>query len=132
MRCFSLICAAGIFWGCDRPVTVEEPDDPPSVPPERVTQVMTVIAGDGGFYPASGAVRARGSVRWIVYNNGPSQPNPPHRIVDDQGRFWSPQLQYKDPEPTDVVSWTYTFTVVGTYTYHCGFHPSERGSITVF
>jgi len=50
--------------------------------------------------------------------------NTSHSVVADDGSFESATLQNNG-------TFSFTFTTPGTYTYHCGFHPSMTGSIIV-
>lgn len=47
-----------------------------------------------------------------------------HTVTGDKGAPFSPEMQVGD-------SYTYTFNTVGTFPYHCGFHPTMKGTVTV-
>ncbi|MFA5129997.1 MAG: plastocyanin/azurin family copper-binding protein [Patescibacteria group bacterium] len=47
-----------------------------------------------------------------------------HTVTEDNGAFNSPALN-----PTD--GFTFTFSEVGTYNYHCSIHPSMKGTVKV-
>jgi plastocyanin len=69
--------------------------------------------GDGTLRLAVG-----GSVEWT--NTDPHA----HSVVADDGSFQS------DPLPTDAM-FQHKFDAPGTYTYHCGIHPSMTGTVVV-
>ncbi|MDG6996308.1 MAG: cupredoxin domain-containing protein [Nitrososphaerota archaeon] len=50
--------------------------------------------------------------------------NAPHTVTADDNSFNSGNLNQGQ-------SWTYTFTKLGTYNYHCSYHPWMKGTVIV-
>jgi plastocyanin len=50
-----------------------------------------------------------------------------HTITSDTG---SP-VAFSSDSLSNGASYTFTFTLPGTYTYHCSIHPSMKGTIIV-
>jgi plastocyanin len=73
------------------------------------------------FYPSSLTVKTGTVVTWV------NQDGASHTIVSDTG---SPAAFSSDSLSTGA-SFPFTFTQAGTYTYHCSFHPSMKGTIIV-
>lgn len=70
------------------------------------------------FSPNNVTIKTGQTVRWT------NQDSAPHTVTSDDGKFDSGQL-------ANGKSFTFAFTVPGTYTYHCGNHPNMKGTITV-
>lgn len=70
------------------------------------------------FSPANLTVKKGTTVIWI------NEDNAAHTVVSTNGGPVSANI----PGGT---SFTYTFTKVGTYTYHCSLHTQMTGSVTV-
>lgn len=92
----------------------------------------SVTIRDFSFGPASLTIKAGGTVTWT--NNGPSS----HSVVSDaQGAFDSgtlaPPMASMDPYGgmSSGASYQMSFSTPGTYAYHCAFHASMHGTITV-
>jgi plastocyanin len=92
----------------------------PSLPP-----TPTVLPGDGQvaiqdflFSPYTITIYAGQSITWM--NNGQA----PHTVTADDGSFDSGILLAGD-------SYSHTFALPGTYTYHCNVHPFMHGTVFV-
>ena len=70
------------------------------------------------FSPATLTVAVGTTVTW--HNND----SPTHTVVSDSGVFSSGDL------PTGS-TFSFTFSATGTFSYHCGIHPSMKGTVTV-
>jgi len=70
------------------------------------------------FNPASLTIKAGTTVTWTNLDSTA------HRIVSDTGAFQSSDL-------SNGQSYSYTFNKTGSYSYHCGIHPSMKGTIVV-
>jgi plastocyanin len=72
------------------------------------------------YSPATLTVRAGDSVTWANHDEAA------HDVVTTSGpaSFRSPLLQTNQ-------SWTFTFTVPGTYAYYCSVHPDMRAQVVV-
>ncbi len=83
------------------------------------------------FGPSAVTITRGGSVTWN--NDGTVA----HTVTADSGGFSSGQLASATGGGayggggTAGGSYTYTFTLPGTYTYHCSNHPTMTGSVTV-
>jgi plastocyanin len=94
------------------------------------TASVTIM--DYAFGPTSLTVKAGTTVTWT--NNGPSS----HSVTSDaQGGFdsgtLSPPMASMDPYggTSSGASYQMKFATPGTYTYHCAFHGSMHGTVTV-
>ena len=81
----------------------------------------TVAIKNFAFDPSSLTVKSGTVVTWT------NQDGTPHTIVSDTG---SPVAFSSDPISSGV-SYSFTFTQPGTYTYHCSIHPTMKGTIVV-
>jgi plastocyanin len=88
--------------------------DAPSFPPDTVGVAIDQLA----YSPASLTVPAGTTIAWI------NRETAAHDVAADDGSFTSPTLQRGD-------TWTRTFDLPGTWTYHCTIHPEMTGTITV-
>jgi plastocyanin len=71
------------------------------------------------FTPTPVTVPVGTTITWT--NRDPA----PHSIVSDvSGKFSSPTLGTGQ-------SFSFTFTEMGSYPYHCGIHPSMHGTVVV-
>jgi amicyanin len=72
------------------------------------------------FSPANLTIKVGDTVTWTNHDSAP------HNVVISDGpvKFTSPTLNTGE-------TYTYTFTVAGTYDYYCSIHPDMQASITV-
>jgi len=77
-----------------------------------------VVMKSMAFDPASVTVKAGESVTWA------NQDSATHTVVGDNDEFKSGDL-------ANGGSFSFTFDKAGTYTYHCGIHPSMKGTVVV-
>ena len=70
------------------------------------------------FDPAALTITTGTTVTWT--NNDTVA----HNVIGDDGSWGSKSLAQND-------TFSYTFATAGTYAYHCGVHPSMKGTITV-
>lgn len=94
------------------PTTVQTPT--PTVTP---TAVSVSISGFV-FNSADLTVKKGTTVNWK--NND----SVPHTVTSDGGSFGSDTL-------TTGATFSSTFNTIGTFSYHCAFHPSMRATVTV-
>jgi len=71
------------------------------------------------FQPSALTVKAGTTVTWV------NQDSAAHTVVSDSGGEISSQ------DIPNGQSYSHTFNTAGTYTYHCGIHPSMKGTIVV-
>ena len=76
------------------------------------------ITDDKDFLPEDLTINVGDTVVWT--NNDDS----PHTVTADDDEFNSGNL-------AEGATWSYTFTEAGTYDYHCNYHGSMTGSVTV-
>ena len=76
------------------------------------------ITDDKDFSPEDLTINVGDTVVWT--NNDDS----PHTVTADDDEFNSGNL-------AEGATWSYTFTEAGTYDYHCNYHSSMTGSVTV-
>ncbi|ONI82223.1 hypothetical protein ALI22I_39510 [Saccharothrix sp. ALI-22-I] len=72
------------------------------------------------YQPAEMTMRVGETVTWI------NQDTAPHDVVTTSG-----PAVLKSPLLEQGQSWSFTFTVPGTYQYYCSVHPDMRASITI-
>lgn len=82
-------------------------------------EALTVSIKDFKFVPGTVTIKAGESVTWK--NN---EAGVPHSIVLDNGDYKSAAIFPGERE-------TRRFPVAGTYPYHCGIHPSMKGTVVV-
>jgi plastocyanin len=87
--------------------------------------VITTAAGgtqvalkNFAYDPANVTIKAGGSVTWT------NQDSVTHDVTADNGEFKSGSL-------ANGATFSFTFAKAGTYPYHCGIHPTMKGTITV-
>ncbi|HVZ58847.1 MAG TPA: cupredoxin family copper-binding protein [Patescibacteria group bacterium] len=91
----------------------------PTQPSPTVTQSQNTVAiKNFAFGPGTLTVKVGTTVTWD------NQDSVAHSAVADDGTFDTKLLS-----PGEKGS--FTFTKAGTYTYHCGVHPSMTGTIVV-
>jgi plastocyanin len=78
----------------------------------------TVQIRPGGFVPVNVSINTGDSVRWLNVDRVN------HQVVSDRGLFASPILGPGQ-------SYTRTFNQGGTFRYHDGLEPAERGAVVV-
>ena len=78
----------------------------------------TVQIRPGGFAPVNVSINTGDSIRWLNVDRVN------HQVVSDRGLFASPILGPGQ-------SYTRTFNQGGTYRYHDGLEPAERGAVVV-
>lgn len=81
-------------------------------------QVTVEIESNNTFSPKNITIDVGDTVVWD------NEDNEPHTATADNGAFDSGTMQPGS-------SYARTFTVPGTYSYHCAFHPGMVGTITV-
>jgi len=89
----------------------------PATQPPAESSSQVIIAGFK-FSPAGLQVKVGTTITWV--NND----SVPHTVTADDGSFNSETLDTGS-------TFQFTFNQAGTFTYHCGFHPSMTATITV-
>jgi amicyanin len=92
-----------------------------AAPTTSTTGGNTVTIKNFAFDPSSLTVKSGTVVTWT------NQDGTPHTIVSDTG---SP-VAFSSDSISSGVSYSFTFTQAGTYTYHCSIHPTMKGTIVV-
>ena len=83
-----------------------------------MAEKTSVIIKDFKFVPAEITVKKGAKVTWR------NEDSAPHTVESNEGKYTSDNL-----EKTDEV--IFTFNEVGKVDYHCGIHPSMKGSVNV-
>lgn len=114
-------------------MTMSTPDAMPMATPAAVTEDAAARANDEGksatgaqavaiqnfaFEPATLEVPAGTTVNWTNIDTTA------HTVTADDGSFDSGNLAVNE-------SFSYRFDTAGSYAYHCNYHPSMTGTITV-
>lgn len=88
------------------------------VPVNNTPENQQILIQNFSFSPSQVTIQSGTTVVWT--NND----SPNHDIVADDGSFKSELLPLNG-------TYSKTFTTPGTYPYHCGVHPSMKGTIIV-
>jgi plastocyanin len=118
--CFVLLIVACMAAGCSSYQTPSAPVTP-AAPTTSTGGGNSIAIKNFAFDPSSLTVKSGTVVTWV------NQDGAPHTIVSDSG---SPAAFSSDSLSTGA-SYKFTFTLPGTYTYHCSIHPSMKGTIIV-
>lgn len=125
--------------GCGSSTTAPSNDSPSGGPGPQIGPITGAVAIHNSFFsPSVVEIEVTGSVTWT--NFGPSR----HSTVSDAGLWDSGQLfpPWMGGSPSgspegdggDLLAgdtYTWIFTEPGLYSYHCGIHPDERGTVRV-
>jgi len=111
----SLILLAVMLLAACGPKAGPTPAGP--LPPIQSSEVKVSIA-NFAFDPATLTITTGTTVTWT--NNDTAS----HNVTGDDGSWGSNSLAKGD-------SFSFTFTQAGTFSYHCGVHPSMTATITV-
>jgi plastocyanin len=82
------------------------------------TSGAQVVLKGFAFDPADVTIKAGESVTWT------NQDSVTHDVTADNGEFKSGTM-------ADGATFSSTFAKAGTYPYHCGIHPTMKGTVTV-
>ena len=115
--CIVLLILACMSAGCSSYQTSSAPASPPASPGGGTTITMKNFA----FDPSTLTVKTGSVVTWV------NQDATPHTIVSDTGSL----VPFSSAPLPPGASYNFTFTMPGTYTYHCSIHPSMTGTIVV-
>jgi plastocyanin len=117
LACIALLTLLVISAGCS---SSQAPS--PAAPAQPAsTGGNTVTMKNFAFDPPALTVKSGTAVTWV------NQDSATHTVVSDTG---SPESFSSEPLSTGG-TYTRTFTVPGTYSYHCSIHPSMKGTVTV-
>jgi plastocyanin len=98
--------------------TPAEATPTPEASPSGSVQDAVTISGFA-FSPASITVPVGTKVTWT------NQDTATHNIISDDGSTFS------SPGVPNGGTFSFTFTAAGTFAYHCGIHPSMKGTVIV-
>ncbi len=101
-----IIIGVGLFSGCT------QQESPPT------TTTNTISIRNFAFSPSTLTVKVGTNVIWI------NEDSVTHQVREDSGFFESSLLN-------NGQSFTFTFTIIGTYNYTCTIHPSMTGKVIV-
>ncbi len=93
---------------------------PSSAPTSEISQenAGTVTIKNFAFDPATLTISKGTTVTWT------NEDSVPHQIVSDSNAFSSSPLGKGQ-------TYSFTFSEIGTFSYHCAIHPSMKGTIAV-
>jgi amicyanin len=91
--------------------------NPPSS--SQATSSKEVSIADMAFSPANITVKKGTTVTWT--NND----SVGHNVIADSGKGPNSQILQKGQ------TYSFTYDTAGTFSYHCGVHPSMKGTVTV-
>lgn len=85
----------------------------------------TITIKNFAFTPATMTIAHGTTVIWL------NQDSPEHQIINDASGSNAEGAIFKSDPLTNGASYSFTFNIPGTYPYHCGIHPSMKGTIAV-
>jgi len=91
---------------------------PSPTPAPGSTGTVDITIQNFAFNPTSITIKAGTTVRWM------NQDSATHSVTSDTGVWDSGGI-------AQGASYTRVFDTVGTFAYHCGIHPSMKGTIIV-
>jgi amicyanin len=91
--------------------------NPPSS--SQATSSKEVSIADMAFSPANITVKKGTTITWT--NND----SVGHDVIADSGNGPNSQILQKGQ------TYSFTYDIAGTFSYHCGVHPSMKGKVTV-
>jgi plastocyanin len=94
------------------------PPAPTGTPAPGSTGTVDIMVQNFAFNPPSITIKVGTTVRWT------NQDSATHSITSDTGVWDSGGI-------AQGASYTRVFDTVGTFAYHCGIHPSMKGTIIV-
>jgi plastocyanin len=97
--------------------TQDSSPTPASVSTSTSGQAEVNIEGFA-FSPANLTITTGTTVKWT------NKDSVTHKVLADDDSWGSPSLANGE-------NFSFTFTTAGVYAYHCGFHASMKGTITV-
>lgn len=100
------------------PAPKPQPAPTPVPPPAPAPAHKFISIANFAFAPASISVNAGDTVTWT------NKDSMGHSVVADGGGFQSSVLNQDQ-------SFSHVFSSAGTFSYHCGLHPSMKGTVTV-
>ena len=131
----STVVCVGVTFGCNSPSSPSNSGNgAPTAPRSPSTPITgSVSIRDSAYAPDPVYITVRGDVTWT--NNGRRR----HTTVSDAGLWTSGTLlpsgvaqdPFGDGDSVSGESFTWIFTQVGIYPYHCEIHPYIRGIIYV-
>ncbi len=87
-----------------------------TTPPPTGTNAVSIQ--NYAFSPSTLTVSSGTTITWT------NTDSVSHNLVSDSGAFESPTI-------ANGQTYSYTFNTPGTYSYHCGIHPSMKATIVV-
>jgi plastocyanin len=120
---FFSACAALLVLACFSAGCYSTPAPAPTAvaTPAPAAGGNTITIKNFAFSPATLTVPAGTTVTWTNTDSAP------HRMVSDD----SAPVAFSTPSISTGESAPITFTMGGTYPYHCSIHPSMKGTIVV-
>lgn len=91
---------------------------PASITPSVSASDQAIAIANFSFGPKELEIKVGTTVTWT------NQDGASHTVSADNGVFDSGSLSHNE-------TFSYTFSEVGTFTYHCGIHPSMTATVTV-
>ena len=138
----TLILSSLFLYGCgsnqpSQPMQPTQPTEPAQ--PTQPTQPTQPSNPSGVTVPGNGQQASQQTVTIQNYAFNPvsltiskgttvsriNEDTAPHSVVSDDGTFSSPATLSLGQ------TFSYTFNDPGTFNYHCGVHPTMKGTITV-
>ena len=102
-----------------------QPPGPGTTTATPVPGGNTVTIQNFAFSPPTMTVSQGTTVTWV------NQDSAAHQIINDASGSNAEGAIFKSPIIPQGASYSFMFTIPGTYPYHCTIHPSMKGTITV-
>jgi plastocyanin len=92
-----------------------------STPQDNNQSASAITIKNFTFSPATLTIAKGAKVTWT------NEDSAPHQIVSDPGSA----VSFSGPQIPQGQNYSFTFDTAGTFSYHCGIHPSMLGKIVV-
>lgn len=116
--CAIMLILTCSFSGC---TSSQSPKTIPSATPAPSDGSNSITINNFAFNPAILTIKTGTTVTWM------NQDVAEHQIASDSGTT----VAFISGSLATGKSFPFTFTQPGTYTYHCTYHPSMKGTIIV-
>jgi len=98
---------------------------PATTPQTQVPGSNTVTIQNFAFNPPTLSISPGTTVIWV------NKDTVDHEVINDASGSSAEGAIFRSPVIPKDGSYSFTFTSLGTYPYHCSIHPSMKGTITV-
>lgn len=113
-----LVFGVVFFMKYQQPASIPSTNTTSATTSPTVANARNVVISNFNYAPPTLTVKVGDSITWI------NKDNTAHTATADDNSFDTGTLANGESK-------SITFSKAGTFTYHCGFHPSMKGTIVV-